>query len=119
MNLTTGNKQRVYRLDRFVVPHAARAEFLDKVQATHEVLRAQPGFVQDFILEQPLSEQAFNLVTLVEWRDESFTANARAAVAALHQRIGFDKQEFIARMGIKGEIGSYSGVVSQVRMSAC
>ncbi|MGC2167094.1 MAG: hypothetical protein WA632_13900 [Gallionella sp.] len=110
MSNDTNMQRRIYRLDRFVVPNGVREEFLGMVKATHEVLKAQPGFVQDFILEQPRSDQAFNLATLVEWQHEIYTVNARAVVAALHLRIGFDKQEFLARAGIKAEFGSYSSL---------
>lgn len=42
---------RIYRVDKFVVPDAAREEFLDRVRRTHASLKAQPGFLQDFVLE--------------------------------------------------------------------
>jgi hypothetical protein len=48
MNVNT----KVYRVDKFSVPVHARKKFLERVHATHELLRAQVGFVQDSILEQ-------------------------------------------------------------------
>lgn len=36
--------QRVYRVDKFRVPEAARNEFLERVLSIHEFLRAQPGY---------------------------------------------------------------------------
>jgi hypothetical protein len=41
----------IFRVDKFVVPANAREEFLGKVRATHAVLKTQPGFVRDAILE--------------------------------------------------------------------
>jgi len=35
--------QSIYRLDKFVVPTAARDEFLDRVRRTHTFLKEQPG----------------------------------------------------------------------------
>jgi hypothetical protein len=105
--------QRYYRLDRFVVPSAVRAEFLEIIAATHAVLKVQPGFEQDFIIEQHLPDQKVAIATLVEWRDESCTVNARTAVADLHRRIGFDKQQFLARNGIIAEFGAYTPVIRQ------
>ena len=49
----TTNDQPFYRIDRFVVPDAARAEFIGRVRMTHAVLRQQPGFVRDALLEHP------------------------------------------------------------------
>ena len=46
-------RQPFYRIDRFVVPDAARAEFIGRVRMTHAVLRQQPGFVRDALLEHP------------------------------------------------------------------
>ena len=40
--------ERVYRVDKFVVPNDAREEFLQKARQTHALLKAQPGFLQDF-----------------------------------------------------------------------
>jgi hypothetical protein len=97
---------RVYRVDKFMVPSAAREEFLDRVSSTHAVLWAQPGFVRDLILEQSGGPGEFNFVTLVEWEDPDIES-VRAAVAALHKRMSFDPQEFMARAGIKADIGMY------------
>lgn len=52
-DLLPGHAGRVYRVDRFTVPEGARAEFLSRVRQTHEALRAQPGFLQDLVLEEP------------------------------------------------------------------
>ncbi|MGO6712004.1 hypothetical protein ACCS35_34555, partial [Rhizobium johnstonii] len=34
-----------FRVDKFIVPAAAREEFLVKVMMTHKVLEAQDGFI--------------------------------------------------------------------------
>ncbi|RVB44634.1 antibiotic biosynthesis monooxygenase, partial [Mesorhizobium sp. M7A.F.Ca.CA.001.06.1.1] len=46
----TVNGGSVFRVDKFVVPAGAREEILAKVRTTHELLRLQHGFVQDFLL---------------------------------------------------------------------
>ena len=61
----------VYRVDKFVVPESAREEFLTKIRETHELLRRQPGFVRDAILEQIAGPGRFNIVTVAEWEDQS------------------------------------------------
>jgi hypothetical protein len=45
--------ETVYRVDKFVVPPGAREEFLEKARRTHALLKAQPGFLQDFVIVQP------------------------------------------------------------------
>lgn len=59
------NAQRTYRVDKFKVPRAARNDFLERVLSIHELLRTQPGFVQDFVLEQVGGPGSFNIVTIV------------------------------------------------------
>ena len=101
---------KVYRVDKFIVPSDAREEFLGKVHATHVLLRAQAGFVQDFILEQASGPGEFNFVTIVEWENDAAMEPVRQAVAALHQRMNFDPHELFARLGIRADLGNYERV---------
>lgn len=97
-----------YRIDRFVVPDGARAEFIGRVRMTHAVLRQQPSFVRDALLEHPGEKPGESVIlTIAEWRNQAVTAGARAAVAALHIREKFDPQELMARLGIRAELGTY------------
>lgn len=103
----TTHDQPFYRIDRFVVPDAARAEFLGRVRMTHAVLRQQPGFVRDALLEHPGGPGESVILTIAEWRNLQVTEGARAAVAALHIRESFNPQDLMARLGIKAELGNY------------
>ncbi len=96
-----------YRVDKFSVPAHAREEFLDKVYATHELLRSQAGFAQDFILEQASGPGEFNFITIVEWENAEAMEPARQAVTALHKRMNFDPHELFARLGIRADLGNY------------
>jgi hypothetical protein len=100
----------VFRVDKFVVPAHARLEFLDRVHATHALLRAQPGFVRDAILEQSSGPGESNFVTIVEWENGGAIDGAPKAVAALHQKIKFDAQAMISRLGIRADIANYKRV---------
>jgi heme-degrading monooxygenase HmoA len=99
--------ERVYRVDKFVVPSAAREEFLGKVRPTHALLKSQPGFLQDFVLEQSSGPGEFNFVTIVEWASQEAVENARAAVMKLHREMNFTPQEVFARLDIKANIANY------------
>jgi heme-degrading monooxygenase HmoA len=72
----------VYRVDKFIVPEDALAEFLLRVRDTQTILRQQPGFIRAVILQQSDGPGKFNIVTFVEWRSESELADVRTAVAA-------------------------------------
>ncbi|MCB0167841.1 MAG: antibiotic biosynthesis monooxygenase [Anaerolineae bacterium] len=106
----SNRSERIYRLDKFVVPAPAREEFVEKVQTTHQLLKKQSGFLQDFVLEQASGPGEFNIVTMVEWDSIESIEPARAAVMALHQEMNFNPQELFARLGIKADLGSYKRV---------
>ncbi|HEY4816955.1 MAG TPA: antibiotic biosynthesis monooxygenase [Candidatus Acidoferrum sp.] len=99
--------ERIYRVDKFAVPIAAREEFVDKARRTHALLKEQPGFLQDFVLEQSSGPGEFNFVTIVEWASQEAVENARAAILALHREMNFNPQEMLARFGIKADVANY------------
>jgi heme-degrading monooxygenase HmoA len=101
---------RIYRVDRFSVPPQAREEFLEKVQATHGLLRSQAGFVEDAILEQASGPGEFNFVTIVEWENAEAMEPARRAVAALHEQMNLDPREMFTRLGIRADLGNFKRV---------
>jgi heme-degrading monooxygenase HmoA len=100
--------ERIYRVDKFAVPiGAAREEFVDRARRTHALLKEQPGFLQDFVLEQSSGPGEFNFVTIVEWASQEAVENARAAILALHREMNFNPQEMLARFGIKADVANY------------
>jgi hypothetical protein len=96
-----------YRIDCFEVPAAARDAFLHAVAGTHDVLRAQPGFVRDLIAEQTSGPGRLNLITLVEWDSEAAIPGAIQAVQAHHAATGFDPKRFVAASGITPHLGFF------------
>ncbi len=107
--MTKGNGMRdsLYRIDRFVVPAAARDEFLKNITRVHSILREQPGFIWDAILESAPGPGEFDFVTIAEWEKADALEPAKAAVAASHHEAGFDPQEMFQRLGIRMEPGNY------------
>jgi heme-degrading monooxygenase HmoA len=101
---------RIYRVDKFSVPPQAREEFLEKVRATHGLLRSQAGFVEDAILEQASGPGEFNFVTIVEWENAEAMEPARRAVAALHEQMNLDPREMFTRLGIRADLGNFKRV---------
>ncbi len=100
-------KSSIYRINKFVVPAASRDEFLDAViRPTHEMLRRQPGFVSDMVMEQTSGPGEFNIVALIEFAGPEAVAPIAAAVAELHQRIGVTPG-LTARLGIRTDQANY------------
>lgn len=102
--------ETVYRVDKFVVPEAAREEFLTKIVETHQLLRRQPGFIRDVILEQVAGPGKFNIVTIAEWKDRQSIDAARAVVQRAHAKKGFSPRELMDRLGIEADIADYRPV---------
>lgn len=98
----------VFRVDKFVVPAAARDEFMGRVALIKGLLDTMPGCRQNLILEQRSGSDAVNVVTIVEWQDARAMENAKAAVAARYKEMNFNPQETIARLGIKADMANYS-----------
>ncbi|MBX5240245.1 antibiotic biosynthesis monooxygenase [Rhizobium sp. NLR22b] len=101
-----------YRIDKFIVPAAAREEFLVKVMMTHKLLEAQEGFIEHKVLEQVAGPGEFNFVTIAEWQNNEVVERARAAVMAAHKAANFDPQEMFSRLGIRADIASYKPVAA-------
>ncbi|RUO34822.1 antibiotic biosynthesis monooxygenase family protein [Aliidiomarina soli] len=100
-------KTAIYRVDKFSVPQAAKDEFLKRVRDTHHVLRRQPGFIRDTLLEQVAGPGQFNIVTIAEWENQQAIDAARTVVMQAHVESGFNPQEAMARLGIEADIANY------------
>ncbi|MBB3655252.1 heme-degrading monooxygenase HmoA [Rhizobium sp. BK650] len=101
-----------YRVDKFVVPAAAREEFLVNVMRTHKVLEAQDGFIGHEVLEQIAGPGEFNFVTIARWESADVVERVKAAVATAQRAANFDPQEMFARLGIRADIASYKPVAA-------
>jgi heme-degrading monooxygenase HmoA len=102
-----GEAGPIYRVDKFAVPDHARAELIERIRRTHELLRTLPGFVQDAVLEQTGGPGEFNFVTIAVWDSEESFEHARATLMARYEATGFSPQEFIARAGIQADLATY------------
>lgn len=100
----------IYRVDKFIVPESARQEFLARIRETHQLLRCQPGFMRDAILEQVAGPGKFNIVTIAEWKDQASIDAAREVVKQFHAERGFHPQEAMKRLGVEADIADYRSV---------
>ncbi|NJC69241.1 antibiotic biosynthesis monooxygenase [Planosporangium thailandense] len=100
----------VYRVDKFAVPEPAREEFWRHVRRIHGILRAQPGFLDDTLLEQHSGPGRFNAVTIVRWSSVDDLPGARTAVEASHRAAGFEPAAFFERAGIEADVANYVDV---------
>lgn len=110
--------EHVFRVDKFIVPMAARSTFIAKLRETHELLRRQPGFVRDFILEQASGPGKYNVVTLVEWADQASIEAAKAAVIDMQSRTRFNPREMFTKLNITADLATYRPAEEEPRVSS-
>ena len=96
-----------FRIDKFIVPGAARQAFIDAVDDTDSVMRRQPGFVRHDLLEQVGGPGEYNFVTVAEWESDAVIPTVAAAIARHHAIRCFDRNAFFARHGIRADIATY------------
>ena len=100
----------IYRVDKFIVPEGARDEFLSRIMETHRILRTQPGFLKDSILEQSGGPGKYNIVTVAEWKNQESIDAAKKVVQEEHEKNGFSPQDTMERLGIQADIANYTSV---------
>lgn len=99
--------QHIYRVDKYVVPAAARDEIAARLNALMAVLRTQEGLVSAVCLEQVSGPGEFNILTYAEWESQAHIDRANAAVGAHLQETKFDPQETFTRLGVRADLGVY------------
>ncbi|MCQ1836202.1 antibiotic biosynthesis monooxygenase [Neorhizobium galegae] len=110
--------RRIFRVNRFAVPVEGREEFMALVHRTHEVIRAQPGFIEDLILEQASIAGLFNVITILQFEGEHVLQPVIAAVAKSDEEAGIDRQALSRRLGVETNIGFYHRAVLQELLPA-
>src|SRR5712664_3973854 len=107
---SNGNDSRVFRIDRFVVPVAAEAEFLRTVAETNTAFDGMEGCLQRHVLKGAADDNTY--ITIVEWASFAAIQKAREAAAAKHREMNLNPQEMFERLQIKAELGNYVPVGS-------
>ena len=102
------NKEEVFRVDRFKVPEAARAEFTQRAHASHERLRMLPGLVEEHLLESPGEDGTTNVVTIVVWKDAAAFDAAKAIMQQHYREIGYDPGAALNSLGIEAQMAAYT-----------
>jgi len=90
----------LHRIDTFHLPESARPEFELRSRETIALLRRQPGFICDTWFEKVAGDGSVDVITMVEWQDETSIRAAGHAVRAMHAKNGFDAAVFARSQGI-------------------
>ena len=104
-NAATSAK-RMYRIDKYAVPRASRAEFVEGVQKMQLFMRTLEGLVRSFAVEQDAGPDSVNVMTIAEGSIESLR-KAVISVREMHERNGTDRQANLNRLRVTAEQGEY------------
>ncbi|WP_160296772.1 antibiotic biosynthesis monooxygenase family protein [Sphingomonas sp. ERG5] len=107
---SSSNDSRIFRIDRFVVPIAAEAEFLATVAEINTVFDDMDGCLQRHVLRQQGTSGDAIYMTIVEWESAATIQMAREAADAKHKEMGLDPQEMFQRLQIMADLGNYAPV---------
>jgi len=97
----------VYKVDKFAVPAASIDAFVAKLTETHAFLDDMEGCIQNLILTQESGPGGYNIVTIVEWRDQACLDRARSLAAERYRESGFEPATMIDALGIRADLGNY------------
>ena len=100
----------IFRVDKFIVPEAARDAFVERLKTIQALLDGLEGCLQNLVLEQISGPGTFNFVTIVEWASQEAMENAHTIAAAEYGKTNFNPQEFMQRLGITADMGNYGGI---------
>jgi antibiotic biosynthesis monooxygenase (ABM) superfamily enzyme len=100
----------VVRVNRFSVPEEARPQFMALLERTHRVMRVQPGFVDDMILEQQAGAGILSLITIIRFEGEHVLQPIIAAVARSDREAGIDRQALSRELGVESNVGFYAPI---------
>lgn len=110
MNIPQSGSKPLYRINKFSVPAESRGTFLDLMAKTHAVLRQHEGVVTDRILEQQSGPGVFNFVAFIEFSGPQVIDGIVAAMAAFDRDAGIDRQQMMAGLGVKADMGLYRNI---------
>jgi heme-degrading monooxygenase HmoA len=101
-------KMEVVVIDSLIVPEQSKAEFLQRVHHSAEILRKLPGFVEGYIHEKQSGESELNIVTTAVWKDQRAFENARKVILAEYAKQGTDPGEIMKRLHVRSSGSLYS-----------
>ena len=99
-----------FRIDNFSVPDAAREPFEAAMRRNLAFIQTLPGFQGHLVFEKTGGPGGFNITTMAVWENQEAMDKAVAEVGAFFRRNGIDMPAFVAKHGIKAELGQYSAL---------
>ena len=87
-------------IDKFFVPAAAKAAFLERVHINRSMIKQLPGFIEDAAYENTDTDGNLHFVTVAQWESQEALNKAKEQVQAEYKKQGFNMADFIQRLHI-------------------
>lgn len=95
-------------IDKFIVPAAAKAEFLERVHINRNLIKQLPGFIEDAAYENTDADGNLVLVTMAQWESQEALNKAKEVVQAEYKKQGFNLPDMLQRLHITIDRGVYA-----------
>lgn len=94
-------------IDRFIVPQAAKAEFMERMAINRNMIKDLPGFIRDEAFVREDDQGGLHCITIAVWESEVALKAAKASVQAAYQQQGFNLAAMLERLDIRMERGQF------------
>ena len=108
-----GEQMKQILLDKFIVPAAAKDEFLQRMKINRTLIKTLPGFITDDVYQREGENGESHFATIAVWKDAAALENAKKLVTAEYQKQKFEMPAFLERLKIKIERESYREFADQ------
>ena len=100
-------KDAVVLIDKFIVPRQSIDEFSKQANYNSDFIKRLAGLIEQEVFKSTDDQGNLIIVTTAVWENEAAFENAKKAVFAEFQRIGFNPSEFVKRLNVGQERGIY------------
>lgn len=97
-------------IDKFVIPETSFDEFSERMNYNREFIKNISGFIQDKVYKSKDEKGNILIITIAEWEDELSLTKAKELVQNEYKRIDFNPPEFLSRLNVKMERGTYKEI---------
>lgn len=97
-------------IDKFIIPKSSFEEFFEKMNYNRQFIKQITGFIKDVVFKSLDEHGNVQIITITEWKDEESLNKAKELVQMEYKRIGFNPPEFMSRLNVKMERGTYQEI---------
>jgi len=97
-------------IDKFIIPKSSFDEFSERMNYNKEFIKKISGFIGDKGYKSIDEQGNILIITIAKWEDELSLKKAKEMVQNEYKRINFNPPEFMLRLNVKMERGTYQEI---------